>query len=495
MELSRLERKLLLALREIGECTPEELVEKHNWKEKVEVMNAASWLHTKNLVEIRESVENFYSLDKEGKRYAKINLPETRVLSVLKEKKEILVESLKDIVEKWEVPIALTWLRKKKWAGFLKVEGITKILITRHGEKAKSVEEDLLRMLLKKEMSENDIEDKESLNSLLKRKNVIKKRVKRKYFIKLTEKGKKISETVSLNDEEITQITPELLRRGGWRGKKIRGYDIHTFVPRIKYGKFNPVAECIEKIRRIFLSMGFKEMHGNFVENCFWNMDVLFIPQDHPARDLQDTFYLSKPSTIKVDYKVAQKVKEMHEHGGDIDSTGWGYNWSYECSQKAILRTHTTVNTIRYVASHAKHHIKVFTVGRVFRREAVDSTHLPEFYQIEGIVMEKNASFSMLIGILKEFYRKMGFEEVRVRPGYFPYTEPSLEVEVKFENKWLELGGAGIFRPEVVEPFGVRHPVLAWGLGLERLLMMKYNLKDMRLLYYPDLKYLEEIPI
>jgi phenylalanyl-tRNA synthetase alpha chain len=138
--------------------------------------------------------------------------------------------------------------------------------------------------------------------------------------------------------------------------------------------------------------------------------------------------------------------------------------------------------------------VKVFSIGRVFRREALDSTHLPEFQQIEGIVMEEKANLRMLMGILTEFYKKLGFEKIRIRPGYFPYTEPSLEVEIKLGEKWLEYGGAGIFRPEVTHPFGVKHPVLAWGLGLERLVMLRYNLKDIRGLYFNDIDWLKNAP-
>jgi phenylalanyl-tRNA synthetase alpha chain len=160
-----------------------------------------------------------------------------------------------------------------------------------------------------------------------------------------------------------------------------------------------------------------------------------------------------------------------------------------------MLRTHTTVNTIRYLAAHPDPPVKVFSIGRTFRKEAIDSTHLPEFIQVEGIVMEEGANLGMLVGLLKEFYKRMGMEDIRIRPGYFPYTEPSLEPEVFFKGKWMELGGAGIFRPEVTRPFGVKHPVLAWGLGLERLAMALLNVDDIRKLYVSDIDWLRNAPI
>ena len=239
--------------------------------------------------------------------------------------------------------------------------------------------------------------------------------------------------------------------------------------------------------------MGFTEIEGDYVESAFWNMDALFIPQDHPARELQDTFYLSEPASFVInDEETMDRVKAIHEDGGETDSVGWGSDWSREVAQQALLRTHTTVGTIRYLSEHSEPPIRVFSVGRVFRREALDATHLPEFTQVEGIIVEPEANFGMLIGVLKEFYRRMGFPDVRVRPAYFPYTEPSMEVEVKFGDSWLELGGSGIFRPEVTAPFGIDCPVLAWGLGLERLAMLRLGIKDIRMLYQSDLQWLKE---
>jgi phenylalanyl-tRNA synthetase alpha chain len=192
------------------------------------------------------------------------------------------------------------------------------------------------------------------------------------------------------------------------------------------------------------------------------------------------------------DKETMNRVKAIHEDGGDTESIGWGSDWSREVAQQALLRTHTTVGTIRYLSEHSEPPIRVFSVGRVFRREALDATHLPEFTQVEGIIVEPEANFGMLIGVLKEFYRRMGFPDVRVRPAYFPYTEPSMEVEVKFGDSWLELGGSGIFRPEVTAPFGIDCPVLAWGLGLERLAMLRLGIKDIRMLYQSDLQWLKE---
>ncbi|HEC96514.1 MAG TPA: phenylalanine--tRNA ligase subunit alpha, partial [Euryarchaeota archaeon] len=203
-----------------------------------------------------------------------------------------------------------------------------------------------------------------------------------------------------------------------------------------------------------------------------------------------------EPSELEVDENLALKIKEVHETGGSTQSKGWGYNWSLELARKALLRSHTTAVTIKHLAEHPEEYpIRAFIIGKVFRREAIDATHLSEFTQIDGIIVEKDANLRMLIGVLKEFYRKLGFHEVRVRPSYFPYTEPSLEIFVKFKGKWLELGGAGIFRPEVTEPLGIKGRVLAWGLGLERLVAILMGLDDIRKIYITDISWLRRSPI
>ncbi|RLC44263.1 MAG: phenylalanine--tRNA ligase subunit alpha, partial [Candidatus Coatesbacteria bacterium] len=312
-------------------------------------------------------------------------------------------------------------------------------------------------------------------------------------YAKITEKGLRALRESEL---EVGVLTPEMIRTGSWRKVKFRRYGLEGYVGMVYAGRRHPMTYLIRKIRRIFLEMGFKEIRGDFVTSAFWNMDALFVPQDHPARDLQDTYYLLEPSELEVDENLALKIKEIHETGGTTLSKGWRYEWSLELAKKALLRSHTTAITIKYLAEHPEEYpIRVFIIGKVFRREAIDATHLSEFTQIDGIIVEEDANLRMLIGVLKEFYRKLGFKEVRVRPSYFPYTEPSLEIFVKFKGKWLELGGAGIFRPEVTEPLGIKGRVLAWGLGLERLIAILMGLDDIRKIYITDISWLRKSPI
>ncbi len=263
------------------------------------------------------------------------------------------------------------------------------------------------------------------------------------------------------------------------------GFDVTVESKDAEVGRSHPVTKMTDRIKKIFAELGFEEMDGDIVESTFWNFDALFQPQDHPARELADTFYL-KGSTPLPDSLLVNKVKKAHE-------SGWGYKWNEDEAKRTVLRTHTTAVSARYVAALKDNTPKkYFMIGRVFRNEATDYKHLAEFHQVEGIIIWKDATFRDLLGILKEFYRKLGFDKVRFRPSFFPYTEPSLEVEIFYEPKkeWLEIGGAGIFRPEVSIPLANTYPVLAWGLSLERPLMIEHDIKDMRTIYKNDLDFL-----
>jgi phenylalanyl-tRNA synthetase alpha chain len=497
-ELSNAEKKFILVLKDLGESSPEEILKVGKFSQLVEVMNAASWLQSKKLVVIKENVKNYYSLAK--KQIALKDLPERRALKILEKNRGIVdVNELKKSskLKPSEVQLAIGWMKRKGWITLSKREGKTILEMTEKGKSAhntKGKDEKLIERLGKGELSEDEV-DSEIIKTLVSRKDIAREKSMVLRSIRLTDLGKKISAMPLDLREQVSQLTPELLQTGKWKEIELRRYDVETFAPRMFGGSPHPMQRLIQEIRKIFLQMGFTEIETDFIHSCFWNMDALFIPQDHPARDAQDTFYMKKPARLKLDDTLANKIKEMHEHGGDLPSKGWEYRWDVKEAEKAILRTHTTVNTIKYLSEHRDPPVKVFSIGRVFRREALDSTHLPEFHQIEGIVMEETANLKMLIGILTEFYKKIGFEKIRIRPGYFPYTEPSLEVEIQLGGKWLEYGGAGIFRPEVTHPFGVKHPVLAWGLGLERLVMLNYGIKDIRNLYFNDIEWLRSVPL
>ena len=353
---------------------------------------------------------------------------------------------------------------------------------------------EFINQLSNSKINSNEL-DNEMIEHFIGRKNLINVE---EYVIrewKLTKKGIDIDESKLEEVELIGEITPDFLQKEGWEQAQYKEFDINADAPIPMGGRPHPMQSLIERIRSVFLEMGFSEIEGNYVQSAGWNMDALYIPQSHPARTMQDTFYLEEPEKIDISEDMLNLWESVHESGHDTGSLGWGAKFDKEESKKALLRTHTTVNTVKYIAGNPKNSCRVFGIGRVFRQETIDRTHLPEFHQIEGIIHEPNASLPMLISTLKTFYSKMGYPDVRVRPAYFPYTEPSVEVEVYWRGKWLELGGAGIFRPEVTEPLGSEWPVCAWGMGLERLAMLVLELDDIRELYQPDLERLSRMPI
>jgi phenylalanyl-tRNA synthetase alpha chain len=448
--------------------------------------SAAQGLAKEGLVKLSESRDEIISLGDEGMLYAKEGLPEARALERVKKGPVPVSEFDK------ETPIVVMWLKKKGWAG---IEN-GKLVITEAGKKAdKGKDQELLELLAGGNKKRSELRDYEDAIELLsRRQGNIEIREIKLIEAELTPKGRELLKKPASGDSGISSLTHEMLKSGSWKGKKFREYGIRE-AEGVWPAKLHPLKIAVEKIRRIFLEMGFNEARGNFVESAFWNFDALFQPQDHPAREMADTFYIED---IKHDLPSQHtQVKGMHEDGGGIGSRGWQYKWDPKVAMQSVLRTHTTAVSARSLRN-AEIPSKTFSIGRVFRNETLDYKHLAEFHQVEGIVIGEDVNFRNLLWYLKEFYNKLGFKKVRFRPAYFPYTEMSCEPEVYFEEKkeWVELGGSGIFRPEVVKPLlGKDVPVLAWGLGLERPLMLKMGLDDLRTFYKNDLDWLRSFNI
>ncbi|MFH1680977.1 MAG: phenylalanine--tRNA ligase subunit alpha [Candidatus Eisenbacteria bacterium] len=332
----------------------------------------------------------------------------------------------------------------------------------------------------------------------LRARDFVKVRTRVRRLLRLTDRGREEIARGIEAKEERNQLDPEMLQSGAWREAVFRPYDVTLDAAEAFPAKEHPMRRIIEETRRAFLHMGFEEVRGPHVESAFWDFDALFQPQDHPAREMQDTFYVNRPARFELpEREIVERVRATHEDGWETGSIGWRYRWDEETARRVVLRTHTTAATVAALREDPRPPRKVFLVGRVFRREKIDYKHLPEFHQVDGIIIDGKATLSALLGTLAEFYRQMGFEGVKFRPDFFPYTEPSVGAFVRLPGRegWFELGGAGIFRPEVTQPFGCEVPVLAWGLGLERLAMMRYGLTDIRKLYWSDIRWLEETPL
>ena len=460
------------------------------------VAKAALWLKNKGLIEVEEKEKKIFKLGEEGKIYSEKGLPERRLIDELEKAGGMLkLEDLRNKLGAKEFNIAISWARRKGWVTIEKSpEGVFVKLLN----KPQEIPEEKVLNLLKegeKKLEEIPEELRDACLSLATRPNVVEAEVEKIHLMKPTEKLLKLDDSI-LEEREVTRLTQSLIASGEWRKVKFSKFDIYAPTPPVFASKRHPLRELIKIIKEIFVEMGFEEIRGPLVELAFWNFDALFQPQDHPAREMHDTFYLAEPERGDLPSHLVNPVKAAHENGGDTGSIGWRYKWSEEEARKLILRTHTTATTIRYLADHREPPVKVFSVDRIYRNERIDWKHLAEFHQIEGIVMGENVSFRDLLGLIKEFYAKLGLKNVRFRPSYFPYTEPSAEAVAYLEDKktWLELIGMGIFRPEVTRPLGVKHRVLAWGGGLERLALALYDLDDIRVFYGNDLNWIRRMP-
>ncbi len=496
-KLHPLERRVLPVLLPV--CTFEEAASAVELS-KVEVMRALQWLTNKGIVSLEESTGEQVSLGPNGTRYLRKGLPERRLLDAMD--RELTIDDFRQLdIADDEINITIGVLKSRAAISISKEGGKLRLKLTDHGQRLRQgemIEEKFLKGRFPFDPGDLSDEEKFAYRELLKRKGILKNERVKTITVRLTELGKRLKES-DLQTDYIERLTPTILKKGLWKNRKFRRYDVEINVPRIHGGKRHFVDQAILHIKRIWTDLGFREMKGNLVQTAFWNMDALFVPQDHPARDMQDTFYIKDPKHGKLP-PVHKKVKAAHENGAKTGSKGWRYKWSPEVARENLLRTHTTVLSARTIAGLKESDLpaKFFSVKKVFRNETLNWTHLFELTQVEGIVVDPNANFTHLIGYLKDFFAKLGFPDARVRPGHFPYTEPSAEVDVWHPEKkvWMELGGSGIFRPEVVEPLlGKPVPVLAWGLGLERSIMEYYTIKDIRDLYKNDLKQLREMKV
>jgi phenylalanyl-tRNA synthetase alpha chain len=482
--LDNREKRMLLALQgRKGAWTLDEVLTACNWDDQAYAATAGHGLSNHGLVDIKETTRATLRHGPEGENAVAEGLLEARLWNWIKNSPEPSMAALSSTFERSESGPGI---------GLLKGLGVSiqqGVLVATDSNSVSAAIEERTAFIASLEGSE------EMVAHFSNRRGLIEEVLTTTRTWQISKTGMAVSAQELTEKQVVSQITPELLQSDEWKDMEFKPFDVTLEAAMPRSGRSHPMQALIERIRAIFLEMGFSEIADDYVQSAGWNMDALFIPQDHPAREMQDTFYLEEPTGIDVPDELIKQWQAIHEHGGDTESIGWGGKFDPEVSKKALLRTHTTVNTVQYLKENPDKPCRVFTIDRVFRKESIDRTHLPEFHQIEGIIMEEGANLAMLVTTLKTFYAKMGYPEVRVRPAYFPYTEPSLEVEVKWRGKWLELGGAGIFRPEVTEPLGIKWPVCAWGMGLERLAMLVLGLDDIRQLYISDLAWLAEQPI
>jgi len=468
--------------------------------DKTAIVRSLEFLSNKNIITLTTKKQEIIQLGINGLLYQKQGLPERRLSNLIVKKNSVSLQEAKEgsKLNDNEFKAALGALKKKALISLINGN----IVLTGKKEELiqKTLEERFLESLPKK-LNDLKPEEKYCLDNLKSRKDIIDLKDNSIIEFTLTKLGEQlIKHDFSSSKEMIEGITPSLIRSGTWHGKKFRKYDIKSSVPKISGGKRHFVNQATDYSKKIWLEMGFKEMTGPMVVSGFWNFDALFTAQDHPVREMQDTFFIKDKVAKLPDKKIIEEVKKAHE-GKIKGSKGWNYEWKENDAKKVLLRTHTTCissKTLKKIADRKEYPAKYFALGKCFRNETVDATHGFEFNQTEGIVVDENANFRQLLGYLIEFFKKMGYEKIRIRPSYFPYTEPSLEIDVfhPIFKRWVELGGAGMFRPEVTIPFFGKHvPVLAWGPGFDRIIMEFYNIKDLREMYGNDINKLRDMKV
>ena len=456
--LHPIEKQIIKSLKESKSSTPEKLVE--STKLSIDqVRRGMEWLKLKGLADIQEIEKTFLRLSKNGLDAKNNGLPERKLVNEIQEGPKSF-EEIRTVL-KSDFNAAIANAKKNDWIQIEKGESSSKISLK--GKALPSPEEKLIDFLGADEKLLNDIEDIEALTLLKKRPDFITENFTKFKTISLSEKAKDIDIDSSAG-----------------------AIDVEAKVPATYVARIHPLKETINEIREIFVSLGFSEVLGNLAQPSFWNFDALFTPQDHPAREMQDTFYLKdmKASKFATSTQINQ-VSRSHKKG-------WRYDWNMSESQRMALRTHTTCVTIKHLADNKPDESRIFSLGRVFRNEKVSYKHLAEFNQVEGVVIGKNVTLRDLMGLQEEFYRRIGLTKIKFWPTFFPYTEPSLQSMVYNDRlgKWIELFGMGIFRPEVTKPLGITKPVLAWGGGIERIAMLKYGLDDVREFYNNNLNWL-----
>ncbi len=513
VELRAQEQQLLTTLESLGgSASVEQLVDACKFPDTA-VMRTGLTLQEKNLLNIHAQYQNVIKLTAEGEAYAKRGLPERNlILSVAKlgGAADLQTAAKQAGIESQFVQIALGWAIRKKWAQ-LNSKNSTLHLTDPFVLVNDGCDETLLKHLSDDHQHQLSAEDlspelKEAAEQLKKRK-VLTIEPKTSRTLQITVEGKKaipkngtadLSSNITVRAHEIiTQLTPQDIISGRWHTSKLQKYNIEAPVAKTWPGKKHPYLQILDEVRAKLVNLGFQEMTGTAVETSFFNFDALYVPQDHPAREESDIYYLKDPQygDISAHAHAAEHVEETHENGWNTGSTGWGYKYSLLAAQRLILRGHGTCLSARTL-ENKKFEVpsKHFSIARVYRPEITDKTHLSEFNQVEGIIIDKSLTLKDLLGVLGKFAMEIaGADKVRFKPDYFPFTEPSVELSAYKEGYgWVEFGGSGIFRPEVTLPLDVKVPVIAWGLGVDRLFMMRAGIEDIRQIFSQDLDWLRK---
>jgi len=461
--LHDIEKQIIKVLQSDPNLTEEQLSQKTTLSMD-QIRRGVEWLRQKNLADVTENILFSWTLGKNGSDALKNGLPERRLVRLVQDGPKTFDE-IRSSLQGPDFNAAIGYAKKNDWINIEKTDTGSKISLKGNLKVVTNPEEYAISDI----WAEPDHTIRSShklpvINSLMERPDFIIEHEEKTKTVSLSETGKNI---------DLEKLDSDAI-------------DVEADVPHVHAARIHPLKDTINEIRETFVHLGFTEINGNLSQSSFWNFDALFTPQDHPARELQDTFYLKDLNAKQL--ATPTQIKNV----SNAHKKGWRYYWDIQEARKMVLRTHTTCVTIKHLADKKPDEARIFSLGRVFRNEKLSFKHLAEFNQVEGVVVGKHITLRDLMGIQKEFYRKIGLTKVKFWPTFFPYTEPSLQSMVYNEKlgKWIELFGMGIFRPEVTKPLGITKPVLAWGGGIERIAMLKFGLDDVREFYNNNLSWL-----
>lgn len=492
--LHPLEAKVLRALDGTPDAAGEARIAELAGIQEAQARMASEWLLAKAALETasEESIP-FVALDETGQQFAAGAIPELAI----RRKLEQGPAAMTDLGDAKDLSAAIGALKKQ---GLITVAQGKFTLAPKADWSAIEQDQQLVAKLATRErFFESDLDATQWKRATTlagkagKASLGIKRGEQKRRTLQLTALGKDLAAKAGDVADEVSQLTPEMLRDGSWRNVKFRAYNLQIPPPRSTGGRRHPYREFLDAVRRKLISFGFEEMRGSIVESEFWNNDALFMPQFHPARAIHDVYFVEgMPRAKDLPEPAASNVAAAHENGGQTGSIGWRYGFDRDATRRLILRSQGTALSARQLGKNPNIPGKYFAIARCFRFDDVDATHAPDFFQIEGIVLGEEVHLRHLLGLMKLFGLEIArAEEMYFTPGYFPFTEPSVEAHMRHPKiGWMELGGGGIFRPEVTKPFGIDVPVIAWGLGLDRMAMVALGIDDIRDLFSPDLDFL-----
>lgn len=479
MSVSQSEARLIDSLKKLGgKANSPSLAEALGVPES-SIFPLANLLEGKGYVRTREEKEERFSLTEEGVHCLQNGLPETRLVKLLSSQGgSAPLRDLAKALKPQEISAALGWGRR---SGIVTVERRgTESFASLKGEYKPDLEKTLSALASKQPGEGSKDLNHDHIRQLVERGLVVPRDIKI-LFIELLREPPPIVESATL--------TSEMIRDGTWKDIRLRPYNVSASPPLLLVGKKHPYLEFLEEVKEILFCMGFEETTGPYIENEFWNFDALYQAQDHPARAVHDNFRVTGVEPyIDAPPKLISAVKRVHENGGETGSRGWRYRWSLDLAKQPVLRTQTTAVSVRTLFQRRLPPVKTFCLSKVFRPDAIDSRHMIEFSQLDGIWGDRGINVRHLMGVLSEFAKQLGFREIKFTPGYFPFTEPSIEAYARHPKLgWIECLGSGLFRPEVLAPLGIDFPVIAWGIGIDRLAMIRLGLDDIRDLHTMDL--------